>query len=282
MVMHTKGCVLITGATSGIGLSTAGLLAGRGYYVFAGYRNPAARENLERLLGERGEPLALDVVGPDEVTSALQSVSPRALSCGRFFVINNAGESTPGPVETLDLADVSHQFQVNFFGPLAVIIKFLPLIRETKGGVVNVSSLAGRIALPGMASYAASKFALEAMSDSLRAELRRFRIPVVLIEPGAIHTPIWTKSEEYMEKSLARLPATLRQLYAPNLARLRKKSRSEAARGLDPARVAEVILRALDASRPKARYLVGVDAHLGLLLKAILPTAVWDAIAEYL
>ena len=180
------GSVLVTGASTGIGEATARRMKAAGWEVFAAARKDG---DLERLRGEGLTPLKLDVTDAGSIAAAKAEVGGRKL----HGLVNNAGVAVSGPIEHVPLDELRRQLEVNLVGQVAVIQAFLPNIREAKGRIVNVSSIGGRIALPLVGPYAASKVGLEAVSDSLRRELRPWGIHVSVIEPGAVVTPIWEK-----------------------------------------------------------------------------------------
>ena len=163
-------------------------------------------------------------------------------------------------------------------GQLAVTQAALELLRHARGRIVNISSVGGRTALPFIGPYAASKFGLEALSDSLRRELRPGGIDVVVIEPGTIATPIWEKGDREATELRERLPPRGRELYGRALERLQKMARERGERGLPPERVAAVVLRALTARRPRARYVVGANARAQIALLGLLPDRLSDRV----
>ena len=185
--------VLVTGASTGIGEATALRLKGAGWDVLAGARKDA---DLERLRAAGVTPVRLDVTDPQTIAAARAELGDRALG----GLVNNAGVAVSAPIEFVPLDDLRHQLEVNLIGQVAVVQAFLPALREGRGRVVNVSSIGGRIALPMVGPYAASKFGLEAVSDSLRREVRPWGIHVALIEPGAVTTPIWDKGRETADR----------------------------------------------------------------------------------
>ena len=190
MACMPGGGVVVTGASSGIGEATALRLANAGFAVFAGVRREEDAEAL-RLRGVR--PVRLDVRDAAQVAAAAQEVRGALGPAGLVALVNNAGVVVPGPLEFVPLDKLRGQFEVNVIGQVAVIQAFLPLLRETRGRIVNISSIDGRIATPLLGPYVASKFALEGLSDALRRELRPWGIQITLIEPGAIKTRIWEK-----------------------------------------------------------------------------------------
>ena len=263
--------VLVTGASTGIGEATALRMKGAGWDVFAAARKDS---DLERLREAGLNPVRLDVTDPDTIAAARGALDGRGLS----GLVNNAGVAVSAPIELVPLDDLRQQLEVNLVGQVAVIQAFMPDIREAKGRIVNVSSIGGRIALPLVGPYAASKFALEAVSDSLRRELRPWGIHVSLVEPGAVTTPIWDKGRATADRLEAEMGEAGRRLYGPLADRIREETEKIPDRGVAPDAVAKVIEHALTASRPKLRYVVGRDAKIRLKIKALVGDRRFDAL----
>jgi NAD(P)-dependent dehydrogenase (short-subunit alcohol dehydrogenase family) len=261
--------VLVTGASTGIGEATARRLKAAGWEVFAAARKDA---DLERLGGEGFSPVKLDVTDPDTIAKAKDELDERGLR----GLVNNAGIGITGPIEFVPLDELRRQLEVNLVGQVAVIQAFMPNIREAKGRIVNVSSIGGRMALPMAGPYAASKHALEAVSDSLRRELRPWGIHVSLIEPGAVVTPIWDKARETADDVEAQMGERARTHYGALAQRMRAETEKIPERGVDPDEVAKAIEHALTASRPKIRYVVGRDAKMRLKIKALVSDRRFD------
>jgi hypothetical protein len=243
-----NGGVVVTGASTGIGAAIARRLAREGLQVFGTVRRDKDREAV-RLLG--ATPVLLDVTQASTIAAARDEVAGRLGSAPLLAVVNNAGVAAAGPLEHVALADLRYVLEVNVVGVVAVTQAFLPDLRRSGGGrVVNIGSVSGTIAPPFGGPYAASKFALEAITDSLRRELLPFGILVVLIQPGSIVTPIWDKLEGMGLERFRNTP------YAPVLPRVLERSLQSGRRGLPPERVADAVLRALTAPRPPTRMLV--------------------------
>ena len=190
---RTSDAIVVTGAATGIGRAIALRLAAAGATVFAGVRRESDGTSLAAAaLAGRIRPLIFDVTDVEAIERARASVARSGLPLAG--IVNNAGISVAGPLEVLPDAELRRQFDVNFFGAIAVTRAFLPALRASNGRVVSVGSISGKISVPMLGAYAASKFALEAACDALRVELRPSGIDVVLIEPGAVKTPIWQKS----------------------------------------------------------------------------------------
>jgi NAD(P)-dependent dehydrogenase (short-subunit alcohol dehydrogenase family) len=272
----TRGTVVVTGASTGIGRATALRLAGEGFEVFAGVRMEADGERL-RSAGVR--PLILDVTDEVAIAAAVDEVASAIGGTGLHGLVNNAGIAVSGPLEYVPIEEWRRQIEVNLIGQVAVIQRFLPLVRTGRGRIVNVSSIGGRIALPLAGPYAASKFGLEAISDTLRRETRGQGIEICLIEPGGVKTPIWDKGLAEADALEAAMPAEGEALYGPLIAAMRREvGRIAADTGLEPGEVADTIVRALTARRPRTRYLVGRDAKTRWAAAKRLPDRAFDAL----
>src|SRR5208282_3844521 len=214
--MSSKGAVVITGASTGIGEACALRLDKLGYRVFAGIRKAADGESLRRRASERLVPFHLDVSDETEVEQAARTVGG-----GLAGLVNNAGIVVGGMLEFLPLDALRHQLEVNVIGQIAVTQAFLTSLRKARGRIVNIGSLSGLISSPFSGPYCASKFALEALTDSLRLELRPWKIHVSIVEPGFIQTPIANKSLAAADAFRGRLPAEALQLYGPSMRAVR-------------------------------------------------------------
>jgi NAD(P)-dependent dehydrogenase (short-subunit alcohol dehydrogenase family) len=264
---------LVTGASSGIGRATVRRLDAVGWKVFAGVRKEEDAAALREESSARLEPLLLDITDAEAIAAAAERVG--AEPGGLDGLVDNAGGAVPGPLEALPLEDFRRQIELNLTAQLAVTQAMLPAIRTARGRILLVSSIGGRVAVPFTGAYHAAKFGLEGLGDSLRQELAPWGIRVVLIEPGSIDTPIWTRGEEDADEILARSPR-MGELYGAAIERYRKVIRDTAERGIPPEKVAARIQHALEATRPKSRYLIGPDAQVMARLKPLLPTSVLD------
>jgi len=269
MAAREPRAVVVTGASTGIGAACARYLDERGFGVFATVRQQADADRIAALGSSRLEPLFLDVTDAESISKAAQTVDTALQGAGLAGLVNNAGVSVDVPLECVDIAALRHQLEVNSVAPVAVTQAFLPLLRQARGRVVNVSSVNGRVASPFSGPYCMSKFALEAFTDCLRQELAGWGIHVAAIEPGAIETAMWDKasradwSAEASQQDL--------DLYG-NAYRAFKKFETQTASGAVPcAVVSQAIFHALTAKRPRTRYLVGKDARLYGRLAQIFP-----------
>lgn len=272
------GAVLITGASTGIGAAAALHLAALGHRVFAGVRRAEDGEALRRQGGALIHPVLIDVTDLESIEVAVQQVAAATGVGGLGALVNNAGIAVTGAWEHIGPERLRQQFEVNLLGTVAVTQAFLPLIRRGHGRIITISSIAGKHAPPFFGPYAASKHALEAFGDSLRLELRPWGIPVTLIEPGAIDTPIWEKGLAVAGEVLDEMPQDARERYAPYIEAARRSGANAARRGIPAERVAEVIAHAVRTARPRARYFVGRDARLRALAMRVLPDRFIDAL----
>jgi NAD(P)-dependent dehydrogenase (short-subunit alcohol dehydrogenase family) len=265
--------VLITGASRGIGRAAALALDRAGHAVIAGVRD---EEAAGRLAGEgsgRLRTVRLDVTDASSVHAAADAVGGRLDA-----LVNNAGVVVGGVLEAVDLDDLRHQLEVNVVGQVAVTQALLPALRAAAGRVVFMSSVSGRVSAPVMTPYTASKFAIEAIADGLRVELRQWGIRVVLVEPGSIDTDLWRGAEAQFDNGVAAMTDEHRRLYGGLLAGTRKLVRATAKRAAPVDKVVAAIVEAVTAERPRTRYVVGADARGQMLLKAALPDRAYDAL----
>ena len=263
--------VLVTGAGRGIGLAITRHLSARGWDVYATARSESALADLARLPGVH--PTRLDMSDRASL-SALTAQLPAQLDA----VVNNAGIIVNGPVEGLALADLSRQLDVNVTAQIGVTQAVLPKIRAAKGRIVFISSVSGLIATPGTGAYNASKFALEALADALRIELRPWDIRVSLIEPGPIRTDMWGEVLVEHDRMVAALTDDHQALYASHLAGTRKLLARMQKLAADPAKVVKAVDHALNARRPKSRYLLDVASRVQKTVVGLTPTAINDAV----
>jgi NAD(P)-dependent dehydrogenase (short-subunit alcohol dehydrogenase family) len=276
----TVRSALITGASTGIGRATALRLDSHGWRVFAGVRREEDAAALSEAGSARLMPLMLDVTDSDQVAAAAGRVGEEAGGAGIDGLVNNAGIGIFGPLETMPIEDFRHQLEVNLTAHVAVTQAILPMIRLATGRIVFVSSVGGRMALPFGGPYHASKFGLEAVTDSMRQELRPWGLHVAAIEPGSIDTLIWERGRRISDEVADRAPSEQEALYGDRIERLREAVKRTAARGIPPERVAKSIERALTASRPRTRYLVGADARGQALARRLLPDRVLDRLVS--
>ena len=277
----SRGAVVITGASTGIGHASALHLASLGFDVFAGVRRDADAERLRAAGSGRIEPLRIDVTEQATIDAAVQRVGESLDGGGLAGLVNNAGIAVPGPIEFIPVEEFRRQIEVNLVGQMAVTQAFLPLLRRARGRIVNIGSIGGRVALPLLGPYAASKHAMEGLSDSLRRELRPAGIEVSLIRPGPIKTEIWERGNTTADELLARMPG-VEEHYGPAIAASRAWAAERAGEAIPPSEVAAVVADALTADKPRTRYLVGPRARLMVRLRELLPDRWFDALIERL
>lgn len=268
--------VVVTGASTGIGRATALHLDSLGLRVFAGVRREEDGAALRREASTRLTPLRLDVTSVEEVADAAEVVTEAVRDSRLAGIVNNAGIAVAGPVEFVPMDQWRRQLEINVLGVVAMVQAFAPLLRESRGRVVSVGSLGGRLAQPMAAPYCASKFALEAISDALRLELKPWGISVSLIQPGAVKTPIWDKGMRAGDELLRSAPPQIRQLYGAAVQIASALAAHENETGVEPIAVARAIEHALLSPRPKTRYPVGRQAKLLIPLVRFLPDRVRD------
>jgi NAD(P)-dependent dehydrogenase (short-subunit alcohol dehydrogenase family) len=263
--------VLVTGASSGIGEAAALHLERIGFRVFAGHRKPEDGKRLRERGGPNLEPIRIDVTDEAEIAAASERVGDSL-----YGLVNSAGVPVPGAVELLPLDDLRRQLEVNLVGAVAVTQAMLPKLRPAKGRILNVTSVGGRVATPYMSAYHASKFALEAVSDSLRRELLPQGVDVIAIEPGSVATPIWSKGKDHAAER--DIPPELEPIYREELEAALESAMQAGERGIEPEDAAEVIATALTAGRPRPRYLVGRDARILVAAQFALPARAFDRV----
>lgn len=269
----SKQTVLITGATSGIGRSAAMAMAKAGFRVLATGRRVSALESLQLEAGELSlETFLLDVTNPRSLERTVDEVDRLTDGYGVDILVNNAGFGQFGPIETISDADVRSQFDTNVFGLLAVTRAFLPQMRQRGSGrIINVSSLAGRIATPLMGVYNATKFAVEALTDALRTEVAHLGIHVVLIQPGVIRTEF----NDVATDRLTEYRADLGPWDGP-MTRFETMSRILGEKAPGPGCIDRAILKAARARRPGARYATPLKDRFLTWMGCRLPTRLLD------
>jgi len=268
--------VLVTGASTGIGHAIAMLLAENGYTVYAGVRKEGDRERLEAE-HQRIRPVILDVTVPADVTRAVQTV----LENGDTLVglVNNAGIAVAGPLEFLPLEALRHQFEVNTIAPIAMTQAALPLLRQTRGRIINVGSIAGRLSAPFVGPYSASKAAIASLTDALRQELARFGVAVSLLEFASVKTPIWEKGRAGKDALVASMPPQAMTYYGTLVNAVVAQTAREEDEGMEPQRIAATVLAALRAPKPRERYVIGRKARIQAVA-AILPPSTRDQLVK--
>ena len=267
--------VVITGASTGIGWATAKLLLDRGFRVFGSVRKQADAERLRGEFGANFTPLLFDVTDEAAVLAAAREV--RAALNGETLsgLVNNAGIAVAGPVLELPIDEFRRQMEVNVIGPIIATQAFAPLLgsdpqfKGARGRIVMISSVAGRNGNPLASAYSASKHAIEGLSESLRREMMLFGIDVIVVAPGAVKTPIWSKAEEVDISTYKNSP------FFPALQKVRAFMLHLGEIGLPAEKIAECIHEALTAAHPKVRYQITPDP-MRHLVTGILPKRMVD------
>ncbi len=263
--MAEQKVVLITGASSGIGKSAAEIFSKRGWKVYAGFRKTKAKIPGCRMV-------YLDVRSPYSIRKAISLIGKKE---GRLdALVNNAGYGLFGAIEDISQKDFREQFETNVFGLVETTREALPLIRASSGRIVNVSSVVGKISFPFAGAYSSSKFAVEAISDALRLEMRPFGVKVSLVEPGPVRTNFSKNALLTSDKIMTNKNSQYAEYYRRR-SELNKKS---ADRGLLPASVGKAIFEACVSKNPKPRYLVAGPVGIAVFLKWVLPDKLFDSI----
>ena len=263
--------VLVTGAARGIGRAIVDHLASSGWDVIAGVRNEQDAAAVNKANPQRVSAVILDITDAGDIAKLAETL-PQRLDA----VVNNAGIAVAGPIETVTPGDWRKQLEVNVIGQLAVTQAVLPRLRESRGRVVFISSVNGRISMPMLGAYCASKFALEAAVDALRLELKGWGIPVVLVEPAQTDTDMWRTADDMVLEVEAAMSPEHRALYAKHIAGMKKFIPVSRKMAVSTDKVVAVVEEALSARRPRARYVVGLGPKLQAALVTNMPTALRD------
>jgi len=255
--MRDAPAVVVTGVSTGIGNGALRELVRAGYRVFGSVRKREDADRLSKELGAAYVPLIFDVTDPAAVAKGVEAVLQALEGRKLDGLVNNAGVAVPGPLLELPVAEFRRQVEVNLVSVLAVTQAFFPLLRKASDGggrparIVNISSVAGHIALPFLGPYAASKHGVEGLSDSLRRECLLYGVDVVVIDPASVATPIWDKAEVLDLSIYADSP------YREQLRRMKDSMVASGRRGSPPAVIGRFVVRVMRARKPRARYMVG-------------------------
>ena len=252
--------VVVTGASRGLGRSVALELARRGFSVFAGVRRPEDGSDLADAASGVVRPILLDVTSGESIAAAAAEVQRATSGNGLVGLVNNAAVFLLGPFEQTPVDAIDDLFRVNVLGVISTTQRFLPLLRQARGRIVNISSVNGRLSFPFTSFYSASKFALEALSDSLRVELQPWGISVSVIEPGATRTDIRSRGVLQWAECRASLAPQEHALYEAPYAKLRQLVAQVDPTAADHDHVVQAVHDALTAETPHTRYLAGPDA----------------------
>ena len=269
------GAVLITGASSGIGRACAIRLDQMGFTVFAGVRREEDGNSIKKQTSDRLRTIQLDINIDEQILNAVATVTEELPQAGFAGLINNAGIAVTGPLECVSRVEFIRQLEVNVVSQIAVTQAFLPLLRRYMGRIINISSISGRIAGAMIGPYCASKFAFEAVTDSLALELNPFGIKVSVIEPGVVNSPFWKKLIASEDELLRSYSSEAQDIYKQSLARRRQKLVQLQGTGMSPEKVSQVIANVLVSKRPKARYVIGLEAKLKVAIARYFPEYLW-------
>ena len=264
--------VIVTGASTGIGAATARELARRGFHVLAGVRRD---HDADTIRGLGIEPLILDITNPDHIEAL--TVRVREDSRAVRALVNNAAIQANVPIEAFAIDQWRRMFEVNLFGQVAVTQAVLPNLIRSKGRVVNISSVGGKVAMATYGPYAATKFALEAVSDSLRRELAPSGVQVVVVEPGAVRTEMLGRAIATADELLAAMSPEQSRRYGAMVHAVNAQAVSSTESGLPAQAAATVITKAVTARTPRTRYTVGREAAMIRLVR-FLPDRTLDRI----
>lgn len=273
MSQQAQKLVVVTGASTGMGAATARVLSRRGFHVLAGVRRV---RDADAIRSSGIEPVTLDVTVTGQVKALAERVAddPRAL----YALVNNAGIQVNAPVETLPMEQWRRTFEVNLFGHIAVTQALLPALRRSRGRVINISSVGGKVAMPTYGAYAGTKFALEAVSDALRREVAPQGVHVVVIEPGGVRTQIATRGIATANSLAAEMTSDQNERYGDMVQAINSLMASGTASGVTAESAALAIAKAVTASRPRTRYTIGRDAALLTRLSRMLSDRTLDRI----
>ena len=269
--------IVVTGTSTGMGAATAKELAGRGFHVLAGVRREI---DADALRGDGIEPLILDITVESDVAAVANRVAADPRGRPLRALINNAGIAVNAPVEALPIAEWRRQFEVNLFGHVAMIQALMPSLLRSSGTVVNISSVGGKVALPTYPAYAGTKFALEALSDSMRREVNHLGVKVVVVEPGAVKTEMAQRGVATAERLKAGMTADQLERYGDLIDAMSNLARSFDTDGVPAERAAKVIANAATAPRPRTRYTIGRDAAILARLSRVVSDRFLDRVVR--
>jgi NAD(P)-dependent dehydrogenase (short-subunit alcohol dehydrogenase family) len=262
---------LVTGTSRGIGKGIVEYLAARGWDIVAGVRSQQDADSVTKLDPQRVSSVILDITSAEDISALAESL-PQRLDA----IVNNAGIAVGGAMETLSSDEWRKQLEINVIGQLAVTQAVLPRLRKSRGRIVFISSVNGRMSMPLLGAYAASKFALEAAADALRMELSPWKVRVVVVEPAQTDTDMWRTADAMVQDLEAGLSAEHRSLYAKHIAGFKKMIPVSQRMAVPTEKVSTVVEEALTARRPRARYVVGFGPKVQVALMTAIPTRLRD------
>ena len=265
--------VIITGASTGVGAATARELARQGFHVLAGVRRD---QDADAIRGPGVEPLIIDITNPAQIRALATRVQEDPQGRPLRALINNAGVAVNAPVEVFSINEWRSLFEVNFFGHIAVTQALLPALIRSRGRIINISSVGGKIAMATYGPYGSTKFALEAVSDSLRREIAPLGVQVVVVEPGAVRTAIGDKAIDKAQKLALTMRPEQREHYSGLMHAITAQVESAMKSALPAEAAARVIAKAVTARKPRTRYTVGLQTAIMTRLVRILPDKMLD------
>lgn len=270
---ESQRLAVVTGASSGIGRAAAQRLADDGFHVLAGVRK---QSDGERIAAPGIEPVILDVTDEDDIAALVTRVADDPEGRGLGVLVNNAGVAVNAPIEVLSLADWRFQFDVSVFGQVAMVRALMPALLAARGRVVNVTSVGGRVAMANFGAYSAAKFAMEAMTDSLRREVEPFGVSVVKITPGAVSTNLTDSGLAAAARITDRMTREQHERYDELGRAFTAQAEGFARDGVTPEHAAAVISKAVSARRPKTRYTIGRDGAMFTFMPRIVSDRMLD------
>lgn len=265
--------IVVSGASTGIGAATARELAERGFHVIAGVRRDL---DADALRTANIEPIILDITKHADIPALVDRLAADPQGRSLRAVVNNAGIEVNAPVEALPLSEWRRIFDVNLFGHVAMLQALLPALLKSEGTIINISSVGGKVAMATYGPYAGSKFAFEAVSDSLRREVGPLGVKVVVIEPGAVRTGMLARVTDNGEKIIRAMTPELRVRYSALMRSIVAQAEAAAPKGVPAEEAARVIANAIESKRPRARYTVGRDAAIVVRLARFLSDRMLD------
>ncbi|MBO9100936.1 MULTISPECIES: SDR family NAD(P)-dependent oxidoreductase [unclassified Rhizobium] len=265
--------VVVTGASTGIGAATARALAARGFHVLAGIRREMDGDAIR---ADNIEPIMLDITDADAITALVQHITEDPQRRTLRALVNNAGVAVNAPLETYALPEWRRLFEVNLFGHVAMMQALLPLLIQSRGTIVNISSVGGRVAMATYGPYAATKFALEAVSDSLRREVGSLGVKVVVIEPGAVTTGMLGRVDATGQRVVSEMTTEQRGRYGALMQAVVAQAQASVSGGATAENVATIIADAIVSKQPRTRYTVGRSTAMIARLIRILPDRMLD------
>lgn len=270
---HRQEIVVVTGAAAGIGAATARELSRRGFHVLAGVRRDIDADTI-RAPGI--EPVLLDITNASEIAALVQRIAEEPERRPPRALVNNAGMAVNAPLETYPLADWRRLFDANLFGHVAMMEALLPALLKSGGTIVNISSVGGKVAMATYGPYAATKFALEAVSDSLRREIEPLGMKVVVIEPGAVTTGMLGRANVTGQRIIDEMTAEQRGRYGDLMRAVISQAQASVPGGAHPAEAARVIANAIINKRPRTRYTIGRYTAMLARLVGFMPDRMMD------